>query len=417
MYRIMGIDGGVKHYVLLNDNNIISRFNIKSNGYIELVLIAKLGGIEEDITTRVLACFLDILIKNKKMDSYMDDNYIFNIISKINSKLSSNDLNILEEVSMSYKSEQNDLVIKRSRHREASTLWHFKSSDNNFFGNLSNIPVYSIDYNDFAIGIDYITEKVKNDTGAQISFEQIDFVKYGVFDIEIEFSIKNPKNKSFYFWNTSGQKDTSCLELYISPSYGVVSKNFDLINGATDTVIGKEIIKRCYSPEESKISKESCSSSWSYMKHPYYAKGNSFKADINFALFLNKRSCDYIVQFIISLLNKNEKPIMVSGGFNSDFTHQENIGNIFPYEKERGSESTVLWQYLTLKLEDNLKGSKIPEWFWKEKWLLSYAKYYLNKKEYSRYENKPRQELLDALLEYNNEELFKKEYELYKSKL
>ena len=129
---------------------------------------------------------------------------------------------------------------------------------------------------------------------------------------------------------------------------------------------------------------------------------------------LNKEILDDIVSFILQALQEKDSFVYVNGGFESLFTSEYNIRKYRFVDSTRGSEAATVWEYLTLKKENKLEGSEIPNWFWDERWLIAYANYHNSKIVYKKdVERKPPNDLLEMILEYLDPSLFEKDRKLY----
>lgn len=193
---------------------------------------------------------------------------------------------------------------------------------------------------------------------------------------------------SFKAWNCSGEPNSSWKLHFSAPYYPSITgkKSFCMINGSTDAYIrgGDCGIHRVFSPEESRVEGESMfGSTWSKMKHPFYAEGKTLGVEFSSTLCMSKSGYDTLYDFLLAALNLSDGYVSISGGFNPPYDYPENVCNRkripSPAAKQggrrnaRGSEHNCVWEYQTLKNEGLLNKSQAPDWFHKEGWLNIYA--------------------------------------------
>ncbi|MDD5464206.1 MAG: hypothetical protein PHP62_03595, partial [Candidatus Moranbacteria bacterium] len=179
------------------------------------------------------------------------------------------------------------------------------------------------------------------------------------------FEIKS--DHIFKVW-TSSDSDRSSKDwrFHFTPPYHPVmdkkKKSICMINGDTDAYIrGSELgITYVYSPEEARAKKEGFGTSWSYMKHPFYAEGKTLGVGFSSTLCMSKMGYDALYQLLIAALNMNDLYIEVNGGFNSPYDFAQNIlnrkGIKSPAGKHgshevRGSEEDCVWEHQVLNAE------------------------------------------------------------------
>lgn len=162
--------------------------------------------------------------------------------------------------------------------------------------------------------------------------------------------------------------------LHICPSYHPCftgAESVGLINGDTDAFIGRHNlgIDSITSPQESRTSeKQLLSATWSHVNHPFYCEGRTLGMRVSFARLLSEQSYQLLLSILLGALNLENKYLEVSGGFRSPYPYpQRPRGN-----GVRGSENSVVWEYRTLVAEGRLRGSIVPSWFERERWLDAY---------------------------------------------
>jgi hypothetical protein len=207
--------------------------------------------------------------------------------------------------------------------------------------------------------------------------------------IEVTFCVKS--DDKFRVWNNSddpnGEYYNQNTALHIIPAYHPAVKGYHevgLLNGDTDAYIGNSDngISSVFSPVESRI-KDGFGSSWSYINHPFYAEGSTLGIQLSETLCLSRAGYKLLFELLCAALNKGNSYLAVSGGFRSPYTHPQNMmarrkiadKNLFSSGRReaRGSEDDCVWEYQTLKKENQLEESFIPNWFFREKWLDIYA--------------------------------------------
>lgn len=420
MYKIVRISNEVPFYHIFYDKILVSCFFIGYNGNIDAVFIKQDKVEYEKVTINVLAKFAELLKKaEQKDDKYRNTDPVYiNLLSKLNKLLESGGLEDYEIA----KVKKNLLISDTDKNRSndnAYKVLQITEPDYHFHDRFNNIGLFSLDFEDTDDSIKYIVSEIKKVIGFSIKFDIKETVAYDSSKIRVKINIpkiSNSKEYKFCFWNSDACFEDKGNSLHIEPSYAVSAKDWELINGATNANIANDFIASVFlSKEASRNQKKDYH--WSCTKHPYYAKSKSFEIDLRYKYLYNKNSLDYFVSFVLMLLNKKENYVCILGGFEPEITCAHNIRNrgYTNVEHLRGSEASVIWQYLVLKKEAKLNGSKIPNWFWEEKWLLSYSNYYNEMKEYNPdFESVPEDELLSLIKEYD-EELFEKEKQLYTS--
>lgn len=195
----------------------------------------------------------------------------------------------------------------------------------------------------------------------------------------VKFTVEN--DHIFKIWNCVDQPYEGRLRdsnLHTTPVYHPCysgAKRHGLINGDTDSYIQSKIINYLYSPEEARTEAASggmISSTWRPMKHPFYAEGKTLSMDVDCFHILSVKGVEEIYNTLASALNLNGWFMEVSGGFKSPYEYAPNVRNPNLEHEARGSEQNVVWEYRTLEKEGKLKGSFVPPWFFKEKWLQMY---------------------------------------------
>jgi len=190
---------------------------------------------------------------------------------------------------------------------------------------------------------------------------------------------------NFKVWNACSDGPGSSWRLHFTAPYHPVmdskKQSFCMINGSTDYYIrgGDEGIRHVYSPEDARTNKDGFGTSWSYLKHPFYAEGKTLGVEFSATLCMAKSGYQTLYNLLSAALNRNNLYVSVNGGFNSPYDYPENIlnrkgmpspaGNQGGGHTVRGSEDDCVWEYRTLKKEGQLKNSLAPDWFFPEGWL------------------------------------------------
>jgi hypothetical protein len=206
--------------------------------------------------------------------------------------------------------------------------------------------------------------------------------------MEIEASITPGE---FTFWNYGSNPIDSKLDdryhLHIVPHYHPRMNNtmkcIGGINGATDSYRQKTIDEiHCPHNEDTPVIKRGFGT-WNYVPHPYKAVGTKFEMTVFYFKLLTQEGIDEIAEVLKAVSGDANTYIEVIGGFNPPFDSgdrvlkrliskghtefQETLKNF------RGSESSCMWEYNTLKEEGVLDKAYIPKWFTEKKWLEIYA--------------------------------------------
>lgn len=197
-------------------------------------------------------------------------------------------------------------------------------------------------------------------------------------------SLPDVLDRKFTFWYSTPWPNDRMIDwnLHIVPDYHPSSPSQGgnpcafLINGATDALIGSEVIGSVYSPEAARQQEEYSFSSWSAMQHPCKANGNSFQFTLSGFYHLTKELVDGSVGLILATLGvyPGGGYVGISGGFSPPYDFPENISNRtgkkLPCEgTPRGSEKHCMWMYDVLKEENELEKAFIPTWFIEENWV------------------------------------------------
>jgi hypothetical protein len=158
-------------------------------------------------------------------------------------------------------------------------------------------------------------------------------------------------------------------------------KAIHMINGDTDHRVRSYSIVRVESPIEARAEtgEEGSPSTWTHMKHPYYAKGMSISLLVRSGPLRTKDGVRELSRFLLAALGKTDEYVEVCGGFRPPLLCPHNLliekGIPSPSRKlhfgqsTRGSEASCVWAYRTLLAEGKLKDAYVPEWFFEEGWL------------------------------------------------
>lgn len=244
------------------------------------------------------------------------------------------------------------------------------------------VEVIQAKYESPARLVESVLKEIETEHGCKIKVDfpdtkNINEVLYRMFfqrDMVIRFTVASPL--TFKFWKTVfyGYSDNAHL-LHVVPHYHPEFKHLchtGMVNGDTDAYIGQHEfgIDSIYSPPESRLGRErSLFSSWSHLKHPFYAQGQSFEVKINTIKLISQEAYDCLKKILLASLNINDNFIVICGGFNPPYHYPVQA---YTQSEIRGSEHSCVWEYRQLQEENALAGSIIPTWFLKEKWLQHY---------------------------------------------
>ncbi len=183
---------------------------------------------------------------------------------------------------------------------------------------------------------------------------------------------------------------SGAYNLHIIPDYHPVMNGVEsigLINGDTDANIPGNAVRSIYCPEDAQASDPSknFSTSWNHVKHPYYAKGQSFSVRLITTKIRSAEGMEELTQILRSTLGLDKKYVGVSGGFRAPLQCGHNrllaTGRRSPWPQAeygrngnivRGSEQYCVWAYRVLTEEGQLEKAYVPSWFQSEGWLQTY---------------------------------------------
>jgi hypothetical protein len=207
----------------------------------------------------------------------------------------------------------------------------------------------------------------------EVSFEVLGEGSPGY--MRVRFSVESPAQ--FRFW-CSMSRPGEGLDLDIIPHYHPVmnGKRYAyLVNGDTNALIRGDAVRYIHSPEEARV-RSGYWSTWSAMKHPVRAEGQTFEAEVSIAHALSREGVELIVGLLVAALELEDSYVAISGGFRAPFDYPANVARRFGIHPERGqargSENHCAWMYHTLVAEGELDGSYVPAWFIEEGWLRAY---------------------------------------------
>lgn len=230
-----------------------------------------------------------------------------------------------------------------------------------------NIDVITTVHKNYELGIrDAISE-----TGVSgLTYEQIHGNRVNLdTEITVRFSVNQPH--CFMYWNSLSQPLCDDTDRYIIAAYHPVMNNGRLagkINGENEVYIRGNAVRYIYCPKEARSaqSKRLLGSSWSFVKHPYCATGQTVEMGLVTTFVRSKEGIAELAHVLKASLGHENKYISVSQGFRPPFR----LITTSPRTSRRlhGSESSCAWQYLILEHEGVLEKSYVPEWFTNEQW-------------------------------------------------
>ena len=160
-----------------------------------------------------------------------------------------------------------------------------------------------------------------------------------------------------------------------------------LVNGGTDSYISGNAVRSIYCPEDAQAldSSNNFGTSWNHVKHPYYAKGQSFRVSLITTKVRSAEGMRELTKLLRAILGLGNEYLGISGGFHAPLKSDHNrlleIGRRSPwpqaeYERggniARGSEQHCVWAHRVLKEEGQLEKAYVPLWFVDEGWLQIY---------------------------------------------
>jgi len=191
----------------------------------------------------------------------------------------------------------------------------------------------------------------------------------------------------FTFWRSEWIPNPEVESLHVVPAYHPCmqgKKGIHMINGDTDHRTHGYAVISIESPVEAraKMGEHRGASTWTHLRHPFYAKGRSIAVTVSAGLLRTKDGVRELSRFLLAALGKTGEYVEVSGGFRAPLYHAHNLlimKNIPSPRREkhfgqwtRGSEEFCVWAYRTLLAEGKLEGAYVPDWFTKEGWLAIY---------------------------------------------
>lgn len=203
-------------------------------------------------------------------------------------------------------------------------------------------------------------------------------------EVALEFSIRKPS--AFTFWNCVSLSS----DLYIVPDYHPAMKKWKavgMVNGDTDAYIRGDSIKSLYCPKaaQADTGKQNFGTSWSNVKHPYRAQGQSMTVSVRAAHMRSSAAVEGFAQFLRASLNLDNTYVEISGGFRPPLKCPHNrlleARRTSPWpgasrgssgHVARGSEAYCVWAHRVLEEEGALTKAYVPSWFKSEGWLEIY---------------------------------------------
>ncbi len=179
---------------------------------------------------------------------------------------------------------------------------------------------------------------------------------------ELAVTFMSPQCDAFRFWrNVIMPLSGGGLDLHVVPRYHPKRQTgrteVAMVNGDTDGNIRGKAVRYLFSPKAARIS-DGVSSTWSKLKHPFYAAGNGFSAKLIPMQILSKEGVEEVVQMLLGALERDGKYIVISGGFRPP------VGTpaIHHAGRQLGSEQFCYWARQVLEEEGELAGAHIPSW-------------------------------------------------------
>lgn len=227
--------------------------------------------------------------------------------------------------------------------------------------------------------------EIKEQEGVELEIKKAAW-NFNGENIKATFEIQDGINKFRVWKNSDGPTTNNEYRLNFTAPYHPVmqgKESIGLINGSTDAYIGGSDIGiySIYSPEEARTSERSLGS-WSYINHPFYAEGETLGIEFSAVLCMAQNGYQNLFNILVAALNRGNKYISVSGGFDCPFDHVSNVLNRKGVESPtgkhgaydyRGSEGNCVWEHQVLEAEGQLGKAIFPSWFLKEGWLAIFA--------------------------------------------
>ncbi len=207
-------------------------------------------------------------------------------------------------------------------------------------------------------------------------------------EMALQFTVAEPNR--FTFWRSESVPSRSYENLHIVPSYHPVMngwKSVGMVNGDTDAYIGRKAVRSIHCPEAARSNpqKSVFGATWSHVKHPFYAVGQSVGIMLIATKIRSKEGAEELTSLLRAVLGLDKQYVQISGGFRApmDCAHNRliKLDRSSPYPRAdhrtmghlaRGSEEHCVWAYRTLEQEGVLEKSYIPSWFISEGWLEIY---------------------------------------------
>ncbi len=175
---------------------------------------------------------------------------------------------------------------------------------------------------------------------------------------EMGLTVYSEKDSGFRFWHSVmiGGFDLDVVPLY-HPVRQDGRSSVGMINGDTDAYIRGRSVRFIHAPQEALVASSGWAT-WSYVNHPYYAKGPTFGMKIIPWELLSQEGADSLKDVLLGALEIDGKYVEVSGGFRAP----AGTPSIPHGGKRLGSEERAYWSIQVLKQEGELEGSHIPSW-------------------------------------------------------
>jgi hypothetical protein len=224
------------------------------------------------------------------------------------------------------------------------------------------IPVLEGDYANLSSVLTWVMGQMKERHGIELQVQYLPDHHIS-YTVRVEFLVSG--ETKFRIWKcVSRGSDLDAVPVYYPPDE---FKQSGLINGATEALInGKGIVQLKSPPESRRPNPQRHVTSWTYIKHPFFAEGQSIEMTISRTAILSRESAENLLRVLIGALNLEKQLIYVNGGFTSPY---EEYRIPETCKRMRGSERSVIWQYRTLIREGKLEGSYVPPWLFGEGWL------------------------------------------------
>lgn len=175
---------------------------------------------------------------------------------------------------------------------------------------------------------------------------------------EMGLAVYTDEESGFRFWHSVmiGGFDLDIVPLY-HPVRQEGRSSVGMVNGDTDAFIRGHSVRFIHAPQEALVASSGWAT-WSYVNHPYYAKGSTFGMKIVPWELLSQEGADNLKDVLLGALEIDGKYVEIISGFRAPAGTPP-----IPHDGERlGSEERAYWSIQVLRNEGELEGAHIPSW-------------------------------------------------------